>query len=231
MRLEELKDKIPETPDFIHNMIQNEVEKHVNETRITAVRGTRKRKWTMMKTAAAAAACVTIVSTAVYAGIQLYHMYLEKNGKYSVSTKIQTEDSSGKINLPETLHDIEIQAEYIPEGMEWTDEYHLTYLENPYNGGFSFSSVVLDEDISSQELTDTGVVDSEERTFGSLEGVYLKYQDSIGEEGIFNQRIYLLCPEVYRVVTIYIGDDVSKEEAVKVAENLSIIEKDTYSYT
>ena len=64
--------------------------------------------------------CVTIVSTAVYAGIQLYHMYLEKNGKYSVSTKIQTEDSSGKINLPETLHDIEIQAEYIPEGMEWT---------------------------------------------------------------------------------------------------------------
>ena len=227
MRLEELKDKIPETPDFIHNMIQNEVEKHVNETSITAVRGTRKRKWTMMKTAAAAAACVTIVSTAVYAGIQLYHMYLEKNGKYSVSTKIQTEDSSGKINLPETLHDIEIQAEYIPEGMEWTDEYHLTYLENPYNGGFSFSSVVLDEDISGQELTDTGVVDSEERTFGSLEGVYLKYQNSIGEEGIFNQRIYLLCPEVYRVVTIYIGDDVSKEEAVKVAENLSITEKDT----
>ena len=28
MRLEDMKNDIPETPDFIHNMIQNEVAKH-----------------------------------------------------------------------------------------------------------------------------------------------------------------------------------------------------------
>ena len=32
-------------------------------------------------------------------------------------------------------------------------------------------------------------------------------------------------PDEYRVITIYIGDDVSKEDAVKVAENLEITER------
>ena len=47
------------------------------------------------------------------------------------------------------------------------------------------------------------------------------------QDGFFNQRIYLFCPEEYRVITIYVGDDVSKEDALKVADNLQITEKDT----
>ncbi|MFR7832795.1 MAG: hypothetical protein ACLU3F_16785 [Blautia wexlerae] len=43
----------------------------------------------------------------------------------------------------------------------------------------------------------------------------------------FNQRIYLLRPDVYRVITVYIGDDISKEDAIKVVENLVITENDT----
>lgn len=50
---------------------------------------------------------------------------------------------------------------------------------------------------------------------------YLKY-NSIAKSGTFNQRIYLVCPDLYRVIMIYIGDDVSKEDAIKVAENLVI---------
>ena len=70
-------------------------------------------------------------------------------------------------------------------------------------------------------MQDQNVIDSEERTFGEYQGVYLKY-NSIAKSGTFNQRIYLVCPDLYRVIMIYIGDDVSKEDAIKVAENLVI---------
>lgn len=63
------------------------------------------------------------------------------------------------------------------------------------------------------------------RTFGGYEGVYLKY-NKLWEES-YDQRIYLFCPDIYRVITIYIGNDVLKEDAVKVVENLEITENET----
>ena len=88
------------------------------------------------------------------------------------------------------------------------------------------SAVVMDEDNVDELMVDTGVVESEKRKFGKYEGVYLKYQDTVNS-GSFTQRIYLLCPEEFRVIMIYIGDDVSKDDAIKVAENIKITELDT----
>ena len=34
MRLEDMKSDIPETPDFIHKMIQNEVAKQIQDTKV-----------------------------------------------------------------------------------------------------------------------------------------------------------------------------------------------------
>ena len=153
-------------------------------------------------------------------------MFLEKQGTYSIVTGIKSDDSTGKIDLPEKIHDIDISAGYIPEGMEWMDESHLQYPEHDLTGGFSFASVLLDDDDLDIVMQDKSVVECEERTFGNYEGVYLKYND-LAEDGSFNQRIYLLCPDVYRVITVYIGDDILKEDAVKVVENLVITENDT----
>ena len=102
--------------------------------------------------------------------------------------------------------------------MTWTDEDHLQYTAQ--NGGFTFSSVLLDSDDFEKAKEDKNIVESEEHTFGKYEGVYLRYHEVI-QDGFFNQRIYLFCPEEYRVITIYVGDDVSKEDALKVADNLS----------
>ena len=44
-------------------------------------------------------------------------------------------------------------------------------------GGFSFASVLLDNDDLNQALENKNVVESEERTFGKYEGVYLKYNN------------------------------------------------------
>ena len=45
MRLEDMKKDIPETPDFIHKMIQNEVAKQMQDTKVVDLR--RRKRWTV----------------------------------------------------------------------------------------------------------------------------------------------------------------------------------------
>ena len=229
MRLEDMKNNIPETPEFIHLMIQNEVKKQLQDTKVINIRTERKKKWTGKKVTAAVAAGALAASTIVYAGTNLYHMFIEKQGKYSVSIGLEANDKNGKINLPAEIHDIDISAGYIPEGMEWIDEFHLQYPEHTNSGGFSFSSVLLDNDDMGKIMQDKDVIDYEKRIFGSYEGVYLKFNKLLEES--YDQRIYLFCPDIYRVIMIYIGDDVLKEDAVKVVENLKITENETMMET
>ena len=206
MRLEEMKNNIPETPDFIHKMVQEEVSRQLQDTKVVPM---KKRKWNKVQAAAAAALCLLATSTVAYAGNRLYHMYVEKQGNYRVETGIQA-DAGTSVQLPEQIHDVAISTNYIPDGMTWTDEDHLQYTAQ--NGGFAFSSVLLDSDDFEKAKEDKNIVESEEHTFGKYEGVYLRYHEVI-QYGFFNQRIYLFCPEEYRVITIYVGDDVSKEDA------------------
>lgn len=217
MRLDEIKNELPEIPEFIHVMIQEEVEKQLQ--------GTKKRRWNPGRAAAAAAVCALAASTVVYAGTKMFRIYLDQQGKYSVSTGIEADEEGTEMKLPEKVHDIGIKAGYIPDGMEWNDEWKLSYADTPYQGGISISSVLMDKDDLGAAMVDKGVIESEKRSFGSYEGVYLRYLD-LKEDKSFNQRIYMLCPEEYRVFIIYAGDDVTKEDAVKFAENLTVTEKD-----
>ena len=76
MRLEELKNDLPETPDFIHNLIQEEVARQTKVTNVLPMQKKNKYKWNMGRVAAAAIACVVATSSVAYAGTKLYHMYL-----------------------------------------------------------------------------------------------------------------------------------------------------------
>lgn len=69
MRLEDMKNDIPETPDFIHNMIQNEVAKQLADNKVANLR--RRKLWTAPKVAAVAAACALAVSTILSNTIRL----------------------------------------------------------------------------------------------------------------------------------------------------------------
>ena len=71
-----------------------------------------------------------------------------------------------------------------------------------------------------QVVQDQNVVDSEAAHFWKIPGGISQSITALPKSGAFNQRIYLACPDLYRVLMIYIGDDVSKEDAIKVAENL-----------
>lgn len=222
MRLDELKKEMPETPEFIHAMIQQEVAKQL-QTETGAEPAGRRRKINLRRVAAAAAVCIIGASTVAYAGTKLYHMYVEKKGTYSIKAGIGSQES--KNPLPETIHDVKISAGYIPEGMKWSSETTLEAKDTPHQGGISISSVLMDRKDMGAAVTEKGVIDSEARTFGTHEGVYLRYSD-LAKDKSMNQRIYLLCPEKYRVFTLYIGDDVPKKEAVKFAESLTFADKE-----
>ena len=224
MKLDDIKKDIPETPEFIHQIVLDEVEKQVgkNEIVVDLSEKRKKKKWKGIHAAAVAIACIIGGSTIIYAGSKLYDMLIEKQGKYSVKTKIE-KDTISEEGLPEEIKEVTIETGYIPEGMEWRDETHLSYKETPMLGGFAFDTVLLDSNDFGKALTDVNVVESEKGTWGGHEGIYLQYQD-LEQDGSFNQRMYLLYPEEYRVLVMYIGDDVSKEEAIKVAENISLVE-------
>ena len=54
MRLEEMKNNIPETPDFIHKMVQEEVSRQLQDTKVVPM---KKRKWNKVQAAAGKLPC------------------------------------------------------------------------------------------------------------------------------------------------------------------------------
>lgn len=151
MKFEDMKKDIPETPEFIHTMIQNEVKKQLQDTQVVHIQ--KRKKWIGTKVAAAAAVCILATSTIAYAGVKLYHMFLERQGTYSTAVGIKTDDNNRKIDLPEKIHDIDIAAGYIPEGsiqvnMAWiVNENDLDNMYLNLNGdgaAFEFSESMLD---------------------------------------------------------------------------------------
>ena len=226
MRLDELKNDFPDIPDFVHDMIQEEVEKQVNSSNITPMQRKSKFNRSISRAAAAAVVCIIATSTVAYAGTKLYHMYLEKQGNYGTLTTIKSDENSEDVKLPEEIHEISVTSNYIPEGMEWTvGRYKLGYKDALDKAGITIDTVLMDKKSLDKSLLDRNVIESENHVFGSYDGIYLKYNTTNGENS-FDQRIYLLCPEEYRVLTLYIGNTISKEEAYKFAENLVITEED-----
>ena len=76
MRLEDMKNNIPETPEFIHLMIQDEVKKQLQDTKVINIRTGKKKKWTGTKVAAAVAAGGKGGPKKNYSGAEVYEKFL-----------------------------------------------------------------------------------------------------------------------------------------------------------
>lgn len=226
MRLEDLREQYPDPPEFIHQMIMDEVEKQIksstaNRAESAGIRKRRKRPWTFRRTAAAVLAACLAIGAVGFAAVSIYHLQMEEKGKYGVDTKVTVDaDKDESISLPEKIADVRIQADYIPEGMSWVDDHRLKYDDDQAKPGFSIFTNFMEGKSDEINFSDKNVVEKEKTDFGDHEGIYLKIKTGAG----FSQKIYLLYPELYRILTIYIGDDVSKKEAYKVASGIKLVE-------
>lgn len=80
MKLEDIKKEMPKTPEMIHNRIQDEIRKQMENEQIAVfpTQNAKKTKWSRTRVAAVAAVCILGVSTSAYAGSKWYAMHLEK---------------------------------------------------------------------------------------------------------------------------------------------------------
>lgn len=217
MNLENLRNEYPKTPDFIHEMIESEVQTQMKKKSTC-------RKHLFTKYAVAGVAAVLCLGTVAFAGNQLYKWYFENEGDYGVKLSYQPDTQT----VPNEVPVLSITPTVLPDGfvMAENNPYQYHSSEHPYLGGFSIVPLAMDTTPvnGSLGITDRFVVDSEQFTVGNWEGVYLKKENEKhkGDEIAFNQTIYLACPEYYQVVVIHIGEDVTKEQAIAMAQGLDI---------
>ncbi len=227
MRIEDIKQEFPKTPDDIRQMIEEKVEEQLCEERVIIMeKNTKRRTFRFPKTAAIAAAAMLLMGTTVFAGVKLYQIYTEKNGTYGVQTVMEKNDTKGNGSLPDKVPEIEIKAGYLPEGMVQAGDASKTriqYENAPAEGGISMMTALIDTDQDKVTANDTYVVSSEMLSFDGHDGVYLEKELGDETEIVFDKRIYLFYPEFHRALIMEIANNVTKEEALKVAEHLELV--------
>ena len=219
MRLEQLKDEYPVMPEDIRRRIEQEV--HVQMKTDNGKYQERKRTGRMSgrKAVVAALAATMAIGTTVFAGAKLYEWKVEKVGNYAVSAGIAA-DGSEELKVPEEIPVLSVKAGYLPKGMVAADDESGKYYyeQTPYQGGISIAFITMDEKLSADNLpvSDGYVTSAETLSINGLNAVYLEKQAAM------NKKIYVAYPQYWKILEVFIGEDVSKEEAIKVIENLRV---------
>ncbi|MDD3361466.1 MAG: DUF4367 domain-containing protein [Hespellia sp.] len=229
LNLNHLKEEFPEMPNQMREMMEKEVAKQLSEEQQgkTSQRRTYKRSW--KKVAVIALAASLALGGTAYAGVKLYQLQMQKEGAYGLKAgviKTDTADADEKLEVPAEIPVLSIDPQYLPDGMVRPEDGMSKYFyENtPYTGGISIATIAMDENLSADQLplVDTNVIASEGISVNGQDGIYLE-KDIIAEnQNSFNKKIYIAYPEYWQILEIFIGEDVSKDEAIKIAENLKV---------
>lgn len=231
MKLKQLKEECPKIPEDIRAMIEHEVQVQIMQADDEKYTKSNKFGRNSLKKSAAVILVATMAfGTTVFAGTKLYQWYTEKEGHYGLKAGIAAADSE-KISIPEEIPVLKFEAKYLPAGMVGEEDKASSkyyYSETPYQGGISISSVAMDEELSADKLPviDTNVTFFETLNINGLDGVYLeKHVDDSADDNsslFFDKKIYLAYPDYWQILEVVVGEDVSKEEAVKMLQNLEV---------
>lgn len=226
MRLEDMKYEFPQMPKEMRDMIEREVEKQVKVEQPQF----RKNKRRTGRIAAASLAAVMLCGTTVFAGVNIYRMQQEKAGAYGVNVNISgsVENAAGDADFVVetqktlTIPNVKLDVGYLPDGMVKTENGKYSF-ENALNkGGVSMAFFRMDTGDDKFQVQHGDVVSSEDFSANGHDAVYLEYPDLYDEDITFNQRIYVAFTDVHYVMEMYVASDVSKEEALKIAENVKL---------
>lgn len=215
MMIEDMKYEVKGMPDEMRKMVESEVQKQMKGT---------KKKISTKRIAVAALAATMIVGTTAFAGNQIQQMMIESKAKYGKVTKIQIEET--KKNTDYEIPNVKLSFQYLPEGMvEHEGKYH--FAENGNVGGITPIVYKMDLGDDAFEVLDTDVLSSEKITVGDREGVYIEVAVRDDKQIWSDKKVYIYYPEVHHVLELYIGEDVSKEEALKIAEGAKLTVTDS----
>lgn len=234
MKLENLKYEFPEMPEEIRVMIEKEVEKQIKTEQMPmkgrkrgsrADRHGRRGRKAMGRTAAASLIAAILCGTTVFAGVGIYRIQQKKIGEHGVSVDVSGGENMDANAAAEsyTIPDVRMEAGYLPEGMVEVEQGKYCFEDALYQGGVSMTFYRMDTGDDKFEIQHGDVLSSETFMADGNEGVYLEYPNLYEEEISFNQRIYVAFTDVHYVMEMYAASDVSKEEAIKIAEHVKLI--------
>lgn len=177
------------------------------------------------------AAAAMVLGTTVFAGAKIYQIYSEKEGNYGLKIGIGAAEGvdggeSPDVIVPEEIPEVQIEMNYIPEGMITPEgESGRMFREDtPQMGGISMAMIIMDQsDAAGSLLLDKNVTYSEQLSISDHQAVYLEKGMKEQEELGFGRVFYVVYPEVWHVLEVFVGDDMTKEEAIKVIENTELV--------
>lgn len=235
MRIENRKNEFPKMPDEMRAMVEREVEKQLKRNRAEAGRRTPARKMAVIGLAAAMA-----LGTTVLAGTKIYRMYSEQVGSYGIRTRVGETDTPESVNTladgePEAsgkgaaadakleIPDMKVKVNYLPQKMVQSEETKYHYeTDTNLQGGFSYVVYAMDTGDDTFQILDTSVVSREAIQVADHDGIYLEIQrDATGSTWA---KIYVFYPESHHVLEMMISPGLSREEAIKIAEGMELVE-------
>lgn len=227
MRLENMQNELPKMPEEMRAMVEREVEKQL-KTEQTA--HFSRRRGRTKKTLIAALVAVMVLGTTVAAGAA-YYLHSEPIGKYGITVKTESNEAGmTDVEGPETpleILPVKMEVSYLPEGMtasESGEDYgKYCYADNMYQGGVSIVLYRMDTGDDKFAMSFAGVVSNEDIKVNGHDGAYLEFAKLYEDEISFNQRIYVAYTDVHYVMEMYVASDVTKEDAIHIAEGIRLI--------
>lgn len=216
---DDIKDRISETLNMIKQQessgsaAQNTRKRH-EDSETAAYRRKRHKKPLSFKkiTAIAIAAALGIGGTA-FAAVRIYQLQLEKDKEYQRNLSISTENE-----LPKEVEEVEVKAEYIPEGFTFNENKHYYVNENKDAGYTIGEPALIDE---ADPLSVSYVRDAEQLTIDGHDAVYLSINHTT-DENWRNDKLFVVYEELDRVLPFEVWGHAEKDELIKIAENVKL---------
>lgn len=189
-----------------------------------------RRRLSARRVALIGLAASMALGTTVFAGSRLYRMYSEQVGNYGVKTSVSGDAAAGTeletsgIAGVQDVPEVKLELGYVPEGLSNQPYEPLKYhydTENGMQGGISFCAYSMDLGDDAFEITDVNITAREEIKDAEHDIIYLEKQ--WGTAGGSNALLYIFFPEVHHVLEMWVGPDVSKEEAIQVAREAKLV--------
>lgn len=218
MRLEEIGNEFPKMPEEMRMMVEREVEKQIRK-------GVRQRSRMSKRSMAVLVLAATMaLGMTVFAGVKVYQMRQNPVGNYGVSVTVDKTEEQAPGTEAENfvVPQVELTVGYLPEGMVETEKQKYSYENNLYRGGISMYFYGMDTGDDAFEVLDKNVTKSEEIQVGGYDGVYLEFGNADGADAGFTKKLYVDYHDVHYVMEMFVGEDVTKEEALKIAEGVQL---------
>ncbi len=220
MRLEDIRYEFPEMPEEMRRMVEREVEKQVTKEHIKL----KRRGKAAGRTFAASLAAVVLVGTTVFAGVGTIWLRRHPVGDHGVEVTMKEQGSQTAAASEVTeIPDVTMELGYLPQGMVETEEGKYSFEDALYEGGVSIVFYRMDTGDAIFDMLHKDVVASEDLNVNGYQGVYLEFPKLYEDMIAFNQQIYVAYTDVHYVMQMYAASDVSKEEALKIAEGIKLM--------